>query len=100
LESRSASYYYSLANKTFDYMHHGIPAIHMAFPEYLHINKEQKFFLTCKQLDVHELSTLILKVTSEPELYKQLSQNNLLAAQAYNWNKEKELLIDFVNSLN
>jgi len=40
LENNGKSYFYSLANKTFDYVQAGVPALHMAFPEYKNLNQE------------------------------------------------------------
>ena len=45
LENKSLNYYYSLANKAFDYIQAEIPAIHMDFPEYRQLNQTYEVLL-------------------------------------------------------
>ncbi len=45
LENKGLSYYYSLANKCFDYIQAGVPSIQMNFPEYTRLNETYETFV-------------------------------------------------------
>ena len=58
LENKGLSYYYSLANKTFDYIHAGIPAIHSNFPEYQLLNEQYEIGVLVDDLSPATLKKL------------------------------------------
>lgn len=99
LENKGLSYYYSLANKTFDYIHAGIPAIHPNFPEYQQLNQTYKIGVLVDDLAAPTLLYAIQSILNNPTLYQQIQQNCLLAAKELNWQKEEERLIDFYQKL-
>jgi glycosyltransferase involved in cell wall biosynthesis len=99
LESRSSSYYYSLANKTFDYIHFGLPAIHMEFPEYESLKHEYDCLITIPRLDPNYLSKMIRALAEDKDRYGVLSNNCPLASKELHWSKEKELLLDKIGSM-
>lgn len=96
LEDRSASYYYSLANKTFDYMHYGIPAVHMDFPEYRAIQDEHECFILLASKDPVQIAQSIQNTIADPSGYERLSRNNLEASKSFTWRHEKGVLLDFL----
>ena len=56
LENKGLSYYYSLANKAFDYLQAGVPAVHMDFPEYARLQKQYPAFLLLEELSADALA--------------------------------------------
>jgi len=99
LEANSLNYYYSLANKFFDYMHAGIPHISMNFPEYKRINDEIEVAILIEELSVQKIKEAILQLTSDKNYYQQLKSNCILARDNFNWAKEEEKLISLYNKL-
>jgi len=99
LENKGLSYYYSLANKTFDYMYAGIPAIHMNFPEYACINEELEIGVLVKDLAPETLLAAIQKLTTDEEYYKKLVENCKLGLEVFNWEKEEKRLIELYKSV-
>jgi glycosyltransferase involved in cell wall biosynthesis len=95
LESRSLSYYYSLANKAFDYMQAGLPAIHMDFPEYRALQEEWQCFQLLTTLEPQTLATRIESLAEEPATYERLVQQNKAAAARLHWAGEAERLRDY-----
>ncbi len=93
LENKGLSYYYSLANKTFDYMYAGIPAIHMNFPEYVHINKALEIGVLIEDLAPESLLAAILKLTNDEKYYNKLVENCKLGPTQFNWEIEEKRLI-------
>lgn len=93
-ENAGLSYYYSLNNKCFDYMHGGIPALTNDFPEYRIINEsfEIMHLTTC---DAEILKNDINNMLNNREYYLKLKQNCLLASENYCWQKEEVKLIRF-----
>ena len=95
LENIGLSYYYSLANKFFDYVHAGIPQVLIDFPEYRALND---------QFDVAELVADLAPATlaaalnrllpgGEPARYQHLAANCRRAAPQLSWqHEERELL--------
>jgi glycosyltransferase involved in cell wall biosynthesis len=93
LENVGLSYYYSLANKFFDYVHAGIPQVLIDFPEYRALNDE---------FDVAELVTDLAPATlaaalnrllrDEPARYQHLAENCRRAAPQLSWQHEEQEL--------
>lgn len=96
LENKGLSYYYSLANKAFDYVQAGIPSIHMNFPEYQRLNKEFEVFSLVPDLEISTLRKAIQQLIDEREYYQRLQRNCALAATEWNWEREKKKLLALV----
>lgn len=92
LDGDSQSYYYSLANKTFDYVQAGIPSIHMDFPEYRRLNAQWRCFVLLQTLSPELLADAIKNLLDNPGEYALLQANCHFAAKEWNWEKEKEAL--------
>jgi len=99
LEKQGLSYYYSLANKFFDYLHAGVPQLIVDFPEYRALN------------DVYDVAEVVA-LTPEaiaaalnqllhyaPARYHQLVQNCLQARQVLNWQQEEQHLLQLYAGL-
>lgn len=93
LENRGLSYYYSLANKFFDYTMSGIPALIPEFPEYLQLQKEFEVGCSCK-LEVHSIVKAVTELQDDLPKWNALSENALKAAQYLNWDIEGQKLLD------
>lgn len=89
LENRGLSYYYSLANKAFDYIQAGIPSIQMNFPEYQQLNKRYETFILINDQDIDTLKNAIQELVKNPILYDELHDNCLKARQMLIWEKEE-----------
>jgi glycosyltransferase involved in cell wall biosynthesis len=98
LEARSKSYYYSLANKAFDYMQAGLPAIHMDFPEYRKINEQFEVAILLKKLDEEELTKEIEGLLSDTARYQNMVEECRKAAEVFIWEKEKKELLKIIHS--
>lgn len=98
LKNSGLSYYYSLANKFFDYIHAGIPQITIDFPEYRLIN--EKFQVAeLVELNVPQIVQAAERLLNDSVHYRRLVKNTEAARQEYNWQKESRRLINFYNSL-
>lgn len=87
------SYYYSLNNKCFDYIHAGIPSVTNDFPEYQKINeKYQVAVLT--DLNAKNLASSVNLLLNDKALYSKLRSNCILAREEYNWQKEEQKLLE------
>ncbi len=95
LENRGLSYYYSLANKFFDYVQAGVPVITMNFPEYRALNDEIEVAVLLDQLQPEELASTIDKILKDNNLYNKLQHNCLEARTIWNWENERKTLLDF-----
>lgn len=93
LEDRSLSYYYSLANKAFDYVQAGIPSIQMDFPEYRALNAEHPCFVLISDLSPKRIADAITQLLENPAQYLQLREQCLQAAQEWTWEHEESALI-------
>lgn len=93
LENRGLSYYYSLANKTFDYIQAGLPSIQMNFPEYDRINAQYHVFILIDNLDIQNITKAIKSLLEDKVLFENLRQNCMSAREVLIWEKESEKLI-------
>jgi glycosyltransferase involved in cell wall biosynthesis len=98
LTDKGLSYYYSLANKFFDYMHAGIPQVTINFPEYQLINKEFEV-ASLVELDREQIIMALNRLLSDEQYYETLAKNALKAREIYNWQAESQKLIEFYNKI-
>ncbi|WP_303312510.1 glycosyltransferase [Hymenobacter sp. BT730] len=92
LENRGLSYYYSLANKFFDYLHAGVPQVVVDFPEYRALNEEFEV-AEYATLNPAELATVLNQLLTNPERYQELAQNCRRARLVLNWQQEEQHLV-------
>lgn len=93
LENRGLSYYYSLANKFFDYTMSGIPALIPEFPEYLQLQKDFEVGVSCK-LEVQAVVRAVTQLLDDQPRWNVLSENALAAAEHLNWDREGQKLLN------
>ncbi len=94
LENSGLSYYYSLANKAFDYIQAGVPSIQMDFPEYRNLNKAYNTFYLLPKLTTEAIVKAIEELVSNDNLYHQLKTNCLRAGKELIWELEEQKLLD------
>ncbi len=99
VENTGLNQYYSLANKFFDYIHHGLPQVTMNFPEYRKINEKFEVAILIEHLTVNQSAQAINELLNNETLYETLQQNCLKAREEYTWQKEEIKLYDFYKSL-
>lgn len=87
----SLSYYYSLSNKYFDYMHAGVPSISSHLPEYKLLNTATSAGVCIDDTVDAMVSTIRLWLNNR-QIYEKLRENAILASKSYNWGNEKENL--------
>lgn len=95
LESGSLNYYYSLANKFFDYVHAGIPQIMSELPEYQRLNEAYQIGITATYSQ-DKVSKAMVSLLSNSTLYNTLRQNTHRAAEELNWEQEKRKLLVYI----
>lgn len=93
LENKGLSYYFSLANKAFDYIQAGLPSVQMDFPEYRKLQEQYGVFCLVPDLEPGGLEAAVRGLLENGEEYAQISRNCLEAAQELVWEKEEILLL-------
>ncbi len=99
LENKGLSYYYSLANKAFDYIQSGVPSIHVNFPEYRKLNEDWQVFELVDDLEVETLRQAIRKLLNDAPHYQKLQENCRKAAASLNWEQEEFKLLDIYDEI-
>lgn len=93
LENLGLSYYYSLANKFFDYLHAGVPQLISPLPEYLTLNEQYDVAEVVPALTPEALAAALNHLLTAPGRYQQLADNGRRARLTLNWqHEERELL--------
>lgn len=95
LKNNSLNYYYSLANKTFDFVQAEVPAIHMNFPEYQSLMKEKEVGILIDDLKKETIVEALKILLQDKDLYKKLKDNCREARERWTWEKEENKLLDF-----
>ncbi|SNR60328.1 MULTISPECIES: glycosyltransferase [Hymenobacter] len=96
LENQGLSYYYSLANKFFDYLHAGIPQVVVDFPEYRALNDQYEVAeLVAAPLSSAAVAAALNRLLPGGNVarYQQLRRNCRHARQALNWQSEEARLL-------
>lgn len=99
VEQLGLSYYYSLSNKFFDYMHAGIPQVTMDFPEYRRLNDMYHVALLVPDLDPDKIAQALNTLLNDKQVYATMSQHALQAKSELNWQKEEEKLISIYRQI-
>ena len=89
LEKKSLNYYYSLANKFFDYIQAEVPVISMDFPEYRAIFSEYNLGVLIGDLEKESIINAIELVEREYSNYQKEVQK---AKEIFIWENEEERL--------
>ena len=99
LRADSPSYYYSLANKSLDYVQAGLPSIQMDFPEYHALNDRYGCYALLEDLTAKSLATLIQRLAQDDGAYETLRRNCLTAAEELCWENEGPKLLEIYRRL-
>jgi len=93
LAPESLSYYYSLSNKYFDYMHAGVPSISSKLPEYMALNSTYQCGECIENTRLDLLLTLRKWMYDEAH-YQKLKENAIIASGKLNWENEQTQLLN------
>lgn len=99
LDPHSGNYYYSLANKTFDYIQAELPALHMDFPEYASINNTYEIAMLLKELSAEEIVKKVSFIQTNKEAYLTMKAACRDAKKIYCWENECMVLLDGVEGI-
>lgn len=99
VENIGLNQYFSLANKFFDYIQHGVPQVTMDFPEYKLLNEKYGIALLIPNLEPSTISKALNKIVNDTVLHQQIRQNCVLAARELNWQTEEQKLIAFYTKI-
>ena len=101
LENLGLSYYYSLANKFFDYVHAGIPQVLIDFPEYRALNDQFEVAELVPDLSPATLAAALNRLLpgGEPARYQHLAANCRRAAPQLSWQHEEQVLLALFEAL-
>jgi glycosyltransferase involved in cell wall biosynthesis len=92
LETRSQSYYYSLANKFFDYVQAGLPQVCMDYPEYRHHMALHRVGWLIQNTDPSLIVQCCRRIAEDPDAYRIMRENCHRAAAEWNWEHESAAL--------
>ena len=98
LENNGLSYFYSLANKFFDYTMAGVPCLNSPFPEYAHLNEKYEIGILI-ELTESQIVETVNDLYANRERYLSLSAKCIRAAKELNWEIEKNILLEIYNRI-
>jgi glycosyltransferase involved in cell wall biosynthesis len=94
LEDVSRNYYYSLANKFFDYVQQDLPQLCMDFPEYRQLNEQFQVAALINRLDPHEIAGAIQDLHEHSIVYHDMKVAIQQARYSWVWEHEAPFLIN------
>ncbi len=94
LENKGKSYYYSLANKFFDYIQAEVPSVNMNFPEYATINQQYEVSILLNDLTAQTIVNAVQHLQNNSALYYKLKAQCKEAKKTFNWQVEKQKLLN------
>lgn len=93
LENMGLSYYYSLANKCFDYIQADVPAIHMDFPEYRSLVEKYPVAILIKELSPATIVNEVNGLQRNADKYSALIVACQNAKKHFTWQLEAQKLL-------
>lgn len=94
LENLGLSYYYSLANKFFDYVQAEKPQICINFPEYQELNRVYHVAILTDDLHPKSIKAAVNELKDNTK-YDRLKTNTQKAKQELCWENEEKILLKF-----
>ena len=88
-----------MANRFFDYPMAGIPQVCVNYPEYAAINQQYALACMINDTSAETIATALNNLLSDTVLYEELRLNCLRARNIFNWENEKQYLLNFYRSL-
>ena len=93
------NYYYSSANKYFDYIQAGVPCLTMDTPVYRSYNDRYETAVLVSDMDISVICKELQQLYDDEGRYNQLVDNCKKAALIFHWDHEKQGLIDFYKKI-
>jgi glycosyltransferase involved in cell wall biosynthesis len=87
------SYYWTLPNKFFEYLHAGVPVLASDFPETRRLVDRYDVGAVCDPGDPAAIANAVNDLLSRPDDLMRMRDNALKAAQELNWEHERERLL-------
>ncbi len=88
----SLSYYFSLSNKYFDYIHAGIPSISSHLPEYEALNASNECGI-CINNTKEDIIKTLKNWLAEPAVYQKFRENTNIARKVCQWETDEAALL-------
>jgi glycosyltransferase involved in cell wall biosynthesis len=92
------SYYLSLPNKVFEYIHAGLPVVVSDFPELRRLVETYGLGVTCDPEDPRSIAKAIETVSENP-VSERMREGARHAAQTLTWTRESMKLVDLYAGL-
>jgi glycosyltransferase involved in cell wall biosynthesis len=99
LENKGLSYYYSLANKFFDYTQAEVPGLTMAFPEYIALCAEHRVAVLLDELSAEKIAQAVRHLLDDPNAHAHLQIACRTAREVWNWENEQQILLNIWESV-
>lgn len=99
LDAESKSYYYSLANKFFDYIHAGVPSVNMDFPEYRDIVRDMPVGICIASLEPGQYAAHVRALLDDEARLEQMIGACEEARLVFHWEREEEELLGMYRKL-
>lgn len=96
LQPTGLSYQFSLANKFFDYVAHGLPVLATSLPEYERLNQDFEVAVLVK---AGEEEAGLEKLVTDEGVYAHLKHQTRLAAPVWTWQQEEVRLLEMYHQL-
>jgi glycosyltransferase involved in cell wall biosynthesis len=92
-EVKGTSNLFSMANRFFDYMHHGVPQLCNAYPEYQMVNEQFEIATLINDVQPSTIATALNQMLEDDEHHRTMEQNALKAREVYCWQEEEKRLL-------
>lgn len=89
----------SMANRYFDYMHHGVPQLCCDYPEYRKVNERFEIAHLLEDLSPTSIAKGLNTLMNNDSYHQRLSSNAMKAREHYCWQEEVKKLVNFYDEL-
>jgi glycosyltransferase involved in cell wall biosynthesis len=93
IQGNHLSYYLSLPNKIFEYMHAGLAIVASDFPETRSLLETKGIGAVCDPASSEAIAAAVNGLLARPDELVRMRENSVKAAQELNWERERERLL-------